>query len=93
LLEAIHKRRLQSGRFIHCVDFPDKGEGGCADCGRPNFLLQNSAIFRKLWCVRQRGKGLRQCGQGGVVQSFCDFVQTSVMWTAPYERITHLKTI
>jgi len=65
-----------------CGHFSDKGEGVLQMWTSALFDAKKLWIFRNLWFVRTRWKGLSQCrqfadkGEGSI---FCNFVRTSFM--------------
>jgi len=87
-LGTVHKRRPQSGGFVQCGHFSDKGEGGSSDAGLRTFWRKKIRNFRNLWCVRidKWGKRLissdilRQGGGGQFFAILCG----RFLWTAPY---------
>jgi len=75
ILEAVYKRRPQSGRreFVQCRHFAEKG---CFRCGCPHFFMQKTwDISKFMVCPHgQEGKGVEPvltfCGQGRGVNFF-----------------------
>jgi len=87
MLEAVHKRRPQSGWRGVCPvrTFCGQGWRGFFRCGRPHFLVQKTSDFSK-FMVYPHGQGrLSQCGHFAVKggQFFANLCG-HVLWTAPY---------
>jgi len=60
LLGAVHKRRPQSGRFVQCGHFADKGNSTDV---RTYLYIKTSNFSKFILCPHgQRGGGLSQCG-------------------------------
>jgi len=61
-LEAVHRRRPQTGGVVQWGQFSDKG---VFRCKHPHFSHFGVNIFRNLWCVclDKEGGGLSLCGQ------------------------------
>jgi len=66
ILGVVHKIRPQSrGKvFIQSRHFADKGRRGSSDADVRTFWCKELRVFRNLWWVptRTRGMGLSQCG-------------------------------